>query len=74
MVSCLPFLLFPGLFDIIAQLVYGSTISIWLYVGVVKKWLLCDFLHLGRLFAVIYLTYQAMSEGALYIGAYKHGL
>ena len=50
--SCLPVLLYPGLFEIIAQSAYGLAIpSFWMYVGVVENWLLCDFLHFGILFS-----------------------
>ena len=47
-VSRLPFLLFPSLFEIIARSAHGSAIPhVRMYVGVVRKWLLCDFCTLG---------------------------
>ena len=50
--SGFPFFIIPGLFQIIAQSAYGLAIpSVWMYVGVVNKWLLCDFLHFGILFS-----------------------
>mgnify|MGYP001802931951 CR=1 FL=1 len=41
------FILFPGLFEIIAQSALGSAIPFhWSYVEIVRKQVICEFLHL----------------------------
>ena len=67
--SCLPFLLFPGLFKIIAQSAYGSAIpSVWMYVGVVRKWFVCDFWHFGILFSTKKGTNQTYQSNVAALG------
>ena len=42
------FVLFPGLIDIIAQSADGiAKLLLWIYVDVLRKWVLWDFLHFG---------------------------
>ena len=42
------FVLFPGLFEIVAQSADGTAkLLLWIYVDVVRKWVLCEFLHFG---------------------------
>ena len=44
------FILFPGLFEITAQSAHGTKILVFgMYVEIVRKWVLLDFLHFGVL-------------------------